>query len=97
MDLLSILYKLSLCVREKKIKFSLNYFYELFSLLFGFFIYFNIFLEHVDFYDRAHVTSTNKYDIMRADRPMCAMGALYSYINLAEIFQESLSIFSKVF
>lgn len=43
------------------------------------------------------MTSTNKYDIMRADRPnVCTVGALYSYINLAEIFQESLSIFSNV-
>lgn len=34
------------------------------------------FLEHMDFYDRAHVTSTNKYDIMRADRPNVCSGRI---------------------
>jgi len=76
----------------------LKHFYKLFSLLFGFLLIFNaLMFKCIDFYDWAHVTSTNKFDIMRADRPnVCTVGALYSYINLAEIFQESLSIFSNV-
>lgn len=72
----------------------INYFhfYLVFLLIFN-----ALMFKCIDFYDWAHVTSTNKYDIMRADRPnVCTVGALYSYINLAEIFQESLSIFSNV-